>query len=38
MENRDVYDQLRHELNAGINAAFQQSGIDRTHPPLPPAA
>jgi potassium efflux system protein len=38
MENRDVYNQLRHELNAGINAAFQQSGIDRTHPPLPHAA
>jgi potassium efflux system protein len=40
MENRDVYNQLRHELNAGINAAFQQSGIDRSHPPesLPHAA
>jgi potassium efflux system protein len=40
MENRDVYNQLRHELNAGINAAFRQSGIDRTHPPesLPHAA
>ncbi|MGE5193628.1 MAG: mechanosensitive ion channel domain-containing protein [Deltaproteobacteria bacterium] len=33
MGSRDVYNQLRHELNAGINAAFQQSGIDRTHPP-----
>ena len=40
MGSRDVYNQLRHELNAGINAAFQQSGIDRTHPPdsLPHAA
>jgi potassium efflux system protein len=33
MASRDVYVQLRHELNAGINAAFQQSGIDRTQPP-----
>jgi potassium efflux system protein len=33
MASREVYVQLRHELNAGINAAFQQSGIDRTTPP-----
>jgi potassium-dependent mechanosensitive channel len=41
MASRDVYVQLRHELNAGINAALQQSGIGRTHPPadsLPQAA
>jgi len=29
----NVYNQLRHELNAGINAAFQQTGIDRSQPP-----
>jgi potassium efflux system protein len=34
MANRDVYDQLRHELNAGLDAAFHQAGIDRSQPPM----
>jgi len=33
MASRDVYDQLRHELNAGIKAAFQQADIDHSEPP-----
>jgi len=32
MASRDVYNQLRHELNAGINAAFQQAGIVKPAP------
>jgi potassium efflux system protein len=39
MANRDVYDQLRHDLNAGIDAAFRQAGIDRTdHPTATPVS
>jgi potassium efflux system protein len=30
MANCDVYNQLRHELNAGIRSAFIKSGIDKT--------
>lgn len=33
MGSRDVYNQLRHELNAGINAAFREAGIDKSQPP-----
>ena len=33
MASRDNYDQLRHELNAGIKAAFQQADIDHSDPP-----
>jgi len=31
--NRDVYTQLRHELNARIKSALWQAGIDRDGPP-----
>lgn len=33
MASRDVYNQLRHELNAGIDAALYQAKIDRSQPP-----
>ena len=32
MASRDVYIQLRHELNAAIDAAFRDSGIDMAFP------
>lgn len=32
MASRDVYNQLRHELNAGIRAAFIKAGIDKSSP------
>lgn len=32
MGSRDVYDQLRHELNAGINAALYEAGIEKAAP------
>ncbi|MBI3864551.1 MAG: mechanosensitive ion channel [Planctomycetia bacterium] len=32
MASRDVYNQLRHELNAGIKAAFVRAGIDKGNP------
>jgi potassium efflux system protein len=32
MGSRDVYDQLRHDLNAGINAALHEAGIEKTAP------
>jgi potassium efflux system protein len=33
MGSREVYNQLRHELNAGIKSALWQAGIDRDGPP-----
>ena len=33
MASHEVYNQLRHELNAGIDAALHQSGIGQTQPP-----
>jgi potassium efflux system protein len=37
LANCDVYNQVRHEMNAGIRSAFIKSGIDKTTLPDEPA-